>query len=77
MRRSAVSIPTNIAEGAARHSKQEYKHFLHISRGSLSELETQIVISKELGYLKNHDELEALCNKVSALVAGLLKSLKS
>lgn len=53
MQRSAVSIPSNIAEGAARQGKKEYIHFLYIALGSLAELETQIIIAKEIAYLEN------------------------
>ena len=53
MRRCAVSIPSNIAEGAGRNSKKEFKQFLYISLGSISELETQLIISSKLNYLKN------------------------
>jgi four helix bundle protein len=52
MRRAAVSIPSNVAEGAARGSKRFFASALHIARASLSELDTQIVVSKRLGYLK-------------------------
>lgn len=51
MRRSASSIPTNIAEGSGRRSDTEMKHFLVIGRGSASELEYQLILSHELGYL--------------------------
>ena len=50
MRRSAVSIPSNIAEGAGRLNTQEYRQFLGIARGSSFELQTQLTIAKELGY---------------------------
>jgi len=53
MRRCSVSIPSNIAEGAARNSDKEFLQFLYISLGSLSELETQLIISKNLGFLNN------------------------
>ena len=67
IRRSAISIPSNIAEGAARSSKKEFIQFLYISLGSLSELETQLIISKKLKYLKNDDilqEIEGLRKKM-------------
>ena len=53
MRRSSVSIPSNIAEGAARNSTKDYVRFLYISLGSLSELETQIIIASKLDYMDN------------------------
>jgi len=58
IRRAAVSVPSNIAEGAARNSKKEYLQYLYISLGSLSEIETQVLISQRLGYLNDPDILE-------------------
>jgi len=53
MRRSAISIPSNIAEGFKRYHTKEYKQFLYIALGSIAELETQIVITKEVGLLED------------------------
>jgi len=77
MRRAAVSIPSNIAEGAARETTPEFLRFLYIARGSLAELETQILIANDLGYM---DELTPILDdlhRVSALLDGLIRSLKS
>lgn len=54
IRRSAVSVPSNIAEGAGRKGKNEFRHFLHIALGSLSELETQLLIAHNIGYLNEN-----------------------
>ncbi|MCK4696253.1 MAG: four helix bundle protein [Candidatus Cloacimonetes bacterium] len=54
MRDSSVSIPSNIAEGAGRNSNKEYIHFLYISLGSAAELETQLIISDKLNYIKKN-----------------------
>ena len=51
MRRAAVSVPSNLAEGAARSSRKEFSQFLSVAKSSLSELETQLLISADLGYL--------------------------
>jgi four helix bundle protein len=58
MRRAAVSIPSNIAEGAARNSKREFQQYLYISLGSLAEVETQLLIAQRLGYMVNEDIFE-------------------
>ena len=74
MRRAAVSIPSNIAEGAARDSRREFAQYLVIARGSLSELETQLRIAYELGYSQPQSELDALIDHLFSLISGLLKT---
>lgn len=76
MRRAAVSIPSNIAEGAARAGEREFAQLLNISRGSLSELETQLLIATDLGYIKSNDPVFELLDLVSRLVTGLRKSIQ-
>ena len=69
IKRSAISIPSNIAEGAARNSKKEFLQFLHISLGSISELETQLIIANRLGFLNNREifPLKGYGNRVSRI----------
>ena len=76
MQRAAVSIPSNIAEGAARSGDKEFLHFLFIARGSLSELETQVMISKELRYLQDDKEVLELMNELYAKMSALITSIK-
>ena len=72
MRRAAVSIPSNIAEGAARNSGKEFIQFLYISLGSLSELETQVIIANKIGYLDSLD----MINSIEILKKMLLNFIK-
>ncbi len=82
IRRSAISIPSNIAEGAARNSTREYVNFLSISQGSCSELETQLIIAKNLEYGaadKSSNNIETIfeeLNEISRMLTGLKKSLR-
>lgn len=73
MRRAVVSIPSNIAEGAARSGAKEYAHFIAIARGSLAELETQLQISKMLGYCTESEEINANLDLLGRLLTGLHK----
>src|SRR5881397_415437 len=78
IRRAAVSVPSNIAEGQAHHSHREFLHFLRHSRGSLAELETQILIAERIGYI-DHSATEPLINKVhevGRILNGLVASLR-
>ena len=75
MRRAAVSIPSNLAEGAARSTRREFAQFVSISKGSLSELETQTIIAAELGYVSPRDELFAQLDRLGHLLTGLHRSI--
>ena len=77
MRRAAVSIPSNVAEGFRRRHNKEYKQFLNISLGSSAELETQIVIAKELEYIEGSKEKELveLIDHISRMISNLIKKL--
>ncbi len=78
MRRAAISIPSNIAEGQSRRSTRDFINFLNIARGSLSELETQIIISAELGYCITADieNILSLCGEVGKMLNSLISSVK-
>ncbi len=78
MRRAAISIPSNIAEGAGRNHDKEFQQFLYIALGSVAELETQMLLSERLGYVSNPD-LEMPTNLIILIrsqISGLIKYLK-
>jgi four helix bundle protein len=75
VRRSAVSVPFNIAEGAAPRSRAEYLRFLSISRGSLSELETQLQIAIRIGYMESDTALFELLDHTFARLNALIRSV--
>jgi four helix bundle protein len=77
LRRAAVSVPSNIAEGAARNSTRELVQFLGITCGSLAELETQLELAIRLGYLKQNAVSVALADRVGMLVRTLRRSRKA
>jgi four helix bundle protein len=79
MRRAAVSVPSNIAEGAADRTSNQFINYLSNSIGSLAELDTQLELSKELQFLNSAEylSLSELISKTKALVYGLRKSLKT
>jgi four helix bundle protein len=77
MRRAAVSIPSNVAEGAGRDSAKEFQYFLSISNGSSYELETQLLLAESFGYLSAAvtEDLCARLNELQRMIHGLKKSL--
>lgn len=78
MRRAAVSIPSNIAEGSARPSRKDFRHFILIAKGSTCELQTQLLLASRFGYLsqEDHDQAERLTAHVARLLSGLARALK-
>ncbi len=78
MTRAAVSISSNIAEGAERDSKQEFIRFLHIAKGSAAELRTQVYIAGAIGIINNDIQREFIeeLKKISSMLQSLIKSIK-
>jgi len=79
IRRSAVSIPSNIAEGSGRGTDKDFVHFLHITFGSACELETQIILANELTYISHlqTEEINNQINEIKRMLIGLKKKLKA
>ena len=78
IRRAAVSIPSNIAEGAARNHVNEFRQFLYIALGSGAELETQLIIAKMLGFISDEKSQTLIneLNSISRMLQGLIKSIQ-
>jgi four helix bundle protein len=75
IRRAVVSVPSNIAEGAARQTKKEFANFLHIAQGSLSELDTQLELARRLGFLveKSWRDLDSRTVQIDKMLTGLIR----
>ena len=77
MRRAAVSIPSNIAEGHGRESRPAYVRFLRMARGSLMELKTQLLLSEQFGYLQVADAVNDMWAETDRVLQGLIRSLET
>jgi len=79
MRRAAVSIPSNIAEGDERGTNKDGVRFLYIAKGSLAELQTQLIIAQEIGYinLATLNEIDKRCDQLGKMLGSLIKSRSS
>ena len=80
LKRASVSIPSNIAEGYGRNTDKSFSHFLDITRGSLFEIETQLIIAKELGFITNFELFQELLNQIeeeSKMINAFSKTLKA
>jgi len=75
IRRSVVSIPSNIAEGKGRNSDREFKKFLYIARGSLFELRTQLELARRLSYIKNTKEIKNKIISLESMINTLINKL--
>ncbi|MCF7905938.1 four helix bundle protein [Candidatus Gracilibacteria bacterium] len=76
MKRAAISIPSNISEGYGRRSQKEFLQFLSVSRGSLCELETQIIIAKKLKFLEKGNDLIEKISEIHKMMHVLSKKTK-
>ena len=79
LKRASVSIPSNIAEGFGRQTDKSFNHFLNISRGSLNEIETQLIIAKELGFIQDenlYNDLLFIIEEESKMINAFTKNLK-
>ena len=77
LRRAAVSVPSNIAEGQARYSKRDFRHFLRTAKGSLAEIQTQIAIAARLGFISAAREAEVgeRMHELARILNGLINSI--
>jgi four helix bundle protein len=76
MRRAAVSIAANIAEGFKKRTPRDKSHFYNISQGSLEELRYYLILSADLGYLKTSEDLKVFTEEIGRMLNGLIKSMQ-
>nr|WP_194295647.1 four helix bundle protein [Capnocytophaga canis] len=76
IRRSAISVPSNIAEDFGRGSSKNFLQFLYVSRGSLYELETQLYIAKDLNFISDNQETENLISEIGKMLNSMIQKLK-
>jgi len=76
IRRSAISIPSNIAEGSARQTNKEFIHFLYIALGSSSELETQLLLASDLEFTNQHSLVIEKIERIRMMILGLIRHLR-
>ncbi|WP_212895187.1 four helix bundle protein [Capnocytophaga canis] len=76
IRRSAISVPLNIAEGFGRGSSKSFLQFLYVSRGFLYELETQLYIAKDLNFISDNQEIENLISEIGKMLNSMIQKLK-
>ena len=79
LKRAAISVPTNISEGHSRNSRKEYRHFIGIARGSIAEVETLILLTKNLQFTSENkiSEISALCTEIGKMLTSLNRKLQS
>ena len=79
IRRAAVSVPSNVAEGAGRQTRKEFVNYLHMAQGSLSELDTQLELARRLGYLGRDNWLifDQRVERIDKMLSGLIRHQKS
>jgi four helix bundle protein len=77
MRRAAVSVPANSAEGCGRETERDFRRFLHVAAGSANELEYHLILSKDLGYLSvdAHSRFDEQVNEIQRMLSGLIRSI--
>ena len=75
LRRAVVSVPSNIAEGSARQTARDFRHFLGIAKGSLAEIDTQLLLAVELGYVANIESLEGEILSLVKMINAFISSL--